>query len=105
MHIIIFFRWVDVFVGDSFHLNLRLICGGVWMNLKQVTKINGCISDEANISFGVPQGSILGLMLFSLYVNDLPSRIQDGFISLYADDTAICISDSGPTRLQAKLNS
>ena len=43
-------------------------------------------------------------MLFSPYVNDLPTHIQDGFISLYAGDTAICISDSGLTHLQAKLN-
>ncbi len=69
----------------------------------QVTKINGSYSSEVKVTFGVPQGSILGPLLFSLYVNDLPNIIQDGFISLYADDTAICVSDSNPVQLQTKL--
>ena len=42
-------------------------------------------------------------MLFSLYVNNLPNHIRDGYISLYADGTAICVSDSNPQRLQDKL--
>ncbi len=70
---------------------------------KQVTKLNGVTSEEASVKFGVPQGSILGPLLFSLYVNDLPNHIRDGFISLYADDTAICVSDSDPQHLQDKL--
>ncbi len=70
---------------------------------KQVTKLNGVISEEAFISYGVPQGSILGPMLFSLYVNDLPEHILNGYISLYADDTAICVSDTDPVCLKEKL--
>ena len=69
----------------------------------QVTKLNGEISSEARIEYGVPQGSILGPMLFSLYVNDLPANITGGFISLYADDTAVCVTDSDPDRLNVKL--
>ena len=63
----------------------------------------GGMTNEAKVTFGVPQGSILGPLLFSLYVNDLPGIIQDGFISLYADDTAICVSDSDPMQVQYKL--
>ena len=47
----------------------------------------------ANISCGIPQGSILGPLLFLLYVNDLPngSSVLDPL--LYADDTNLCYSN------------
>ncbi len=41
--------------------------------------------------------------MFTLYVNDLPNHVQDGYISLYADDTALCVSDEDPTYLQHRL--
>ena len=53
----------------------------------QCTIVDGCSSEWATIIAGVPQGSILGPLLFSLYVNDLPNVTVNSDISLYADDT------------------
>ena len=52
------------------------------------------MSKWAAVSIGVPQGSILGSLLFALYVNDLPSVVSHCLLNLYADDTEICCSDS-----------
>ena len=49
--------------------------------------INNNKSDFMNISCGVPQGSILGPLLFLLFINNLPLYTNNVFTDLYADDT------------------
>ncbi len=62
---------------------------------KQATKCNGVISSLLSVNIGVPQGSILGPLLFIIYLNDMPLSIRNCIISCYADGTAIYLS--GPT--------
>ena len=55
---------------------------------KQRVQGNGRFSKWSNVSSGIPQGSVLGPILFVIYINDLPdSAVSD--IALYADDTKI----------------
>ena len=61
-------------------------------NRKQCTQANGSVSKLNNLTYGVPQESMCGPLLFLLYINDL-SNIQDNSrVSLYADDTVIYLS-------------
>ena len=54
---------------------------------KQYVSLNGSDSDIINITCGVPQGSVLGPILFLLYINDLPNISGKLIFFLFADDT------------------
>ena len=50
--------------------------------------MNGSTSETLTVSSGVPQGSVMGSVLFLLYVNDIPEQVECD-ISMLADDTKI----------------
>ena len=58
-------------------------------NRVQYCNINGCTSDFRKTSCGVPQGSILGPLLFLIYMNDLPDSVENANIAMFADDTSL----------------
>jgi hypothetical protein len=45
------------------------------------------------LNYGLPQGSVQGLLLFLLFINDLPKAVQDDKIILFADDTNILLEE------------
>ena len=57
-------------------------------NRSQVVKVNGETSSAASVLSGIPQGSVLGPLLFVLYINDLPEAVKS-HVFLFADDTKV----------------
>lgn len=65
----------------------------------------GCQSDFRIVEKGVPQGSSLGPLLFSLFINDLPQACSNTQILLYADDTVLYFTNSSISQIQHTLQS
>jgi len=69
-----------------------------------LVNVESTFSEPADLKCGVPQGSILGPLLFLLYINDLPQAVTDCDVRLYADDTCISYTDKKIPEIEVKLN-
>ena len=102
----------DILLIKLAQLGIR---GPLWLwfrsyqtNHKQVVKINNQLSDPLPVSYGVPQGSILGPLLFLIFINDIVSCISYSKILLFADDSKCFCPISVPRDyqlLQKDINS
>ena len=73
-------------------------------NRLQVVAIHDIRSKLMPITCGVPQGSILGPILFSSYINDMCICIKDFKLLLYADDSVLLYSNPDPKYIEEKLS-
>ena len=82
-------KWFDSYLSDR----------------KQAVSVNGCLSKLLAVESGVPQGSILGPLLYTLFVNELPEIIDNNSsMPCYADDTTLTCQDSSHSELSKKLS-
>ena len=79
-------RWFESYLSDR----------------KQVVCLNSVQSDAMDITCGVPQGSILGPLLFLCYINDMSVSVKCRLV-LYADDSALLVSGDDPKYIASRL--
>ena len=81
-------KWFDSYLSDR----------------QQKCVVNGELSDARAVTCGVPQGSLIGPLLFLIYINDLPNCLSKALPRMYADDTSISIAASSLPELESALN-
>jgi len=72
-------HWIDAFLSDR----------------KQQVVVHGAFSEWSTVTSGVPQGSVLGPILFIIHVNNLPDCIRS-YLGIFADDTKLYCPISSP---------
>ena len=73
-------------------------------NRNQKCFVNGCLSQNRSLACGNPQGTILGPLLFILYINDLPNCLSYTQPRMYADDTNLSFASDSIDTIEHKMN-
>ena len=100
---------LGILLSKLFHYGIRGLTNK-WFesylaNRKQFVSVNGFASSASSIASGVPQGSVMGHLLFLLYVNDLHVAIKHCKVHHFTDDTNLLIIDKSLKKLNRLLNS
>ena len=66
--------------------------------------VNGALSGTKLVTCGIPQGSILGPLLFLIYINDLPNSLEYSSTRMFADDTTLTVSGKSIQDVEVAIN-
>lgn len=89
-------NWFDSYLSNrSQFVEIKYKSHGVCENFR---------SGITSTGVGVPQGSILGPVLFLLFINDLPGFIKNYFIVMYADDASLFVTGNNNNEIEIKCN-
>ena len=87
-----------------YDIELQWITDYLVFHRKQIAQFHGVLSEPNPINTRVPQGSILGPLLFLVFFNDVHSPLHHCTIITYADDTVILTSSSDNHTIQSRLS-
>ena len=98
----------EILLNKLHHYGIRGVAND-WIrsyltNCKQFVSINGTNPDYEIMKHGVPQGSVLGPLLFLIYINDLHVCIKYSKLNLFADDSSLVLKNASPKQLQKYIN-
>ena len=98
----------DILLAKLEHYSIRCMANN-WFksylfNRKQFVSINGHISNQTSVKYGVPQGSVLGPLLFLIYINDLNLAIKFCKVHHFVDDTNLLHFSKSVNKLNKYIN-